>query len=617
MKQQKNSEASRTSRRRSDTIDRSMRRHRIRKAHPLDSVQDTLRIIPLGGQNGIGEKNMIVLEYDNDAIVLDCGFELGIDLPGINYAIPATDYLKSIKHKLRGYVISHGHMDHIGGLVHIVPEYPAPIFGSRFTIGMVQTQFDKANESGSTFTPDVRVLDMDQHERAELGALTIELVRVTHSIPESSAIVVDTPAGRVINTGDFRLDPEPLDALPSDIARLKQLGDEGVLLLMSESTNTTSLGRTPTEHTLQPSFQKLIDNAKGRVFVSIFSTNMNRIQMIINAAHQNNRKVALDGRSMMTTAELAVRLGNLKIPKGTLITMRETTSVPDHQLVVICTGGQGEPGAAMSRMASGEHQYIKLKKSDSVIISSTPIPGNERSYQQIGNDLAIIGVKQFRHPTHEIDMAGPLHVSGHGNRDEHAEMIQLTKPTYLMPIYGGALNRHYHRQVGLDNGILPSHIIMAENGTVLHLANKKLTKTISKVTSGALLVDQTGNVVPEIVTKDRLALQDDGFMIAIITIDKRTDRLISSPDIITRGLIAIRDSSEMMENLRSEIRRQAASLRQSHANLDTLRQSIRDTVARHVYDSTGRIPIVIAVINVTNSRGHTNIIPKPSEDTHS
>lgn len=617
MKQQKQSEVSRISRRRSDAIDRSVRRHRIRKAHPLVPVQHTLRVIPLGGQNGIGEKNMIVLEYDNDAIVLDCGFELGIDLPGINYAIPATDYLKSIKHKLRGYVISHGHMDHIGGLVHIVPEYPAPIFGSRFTIGMVQAQFDKANESGSTFTPDVRVLDMDQHERAELGALTIELVRVTHSIPESSAIVVDTPAGRVINTGDFRLDPEPLDALPSDIARLKQLGDEGVLLLMSESTNTTSLGRTPTEHTLQPSFQKLIDNAKGRVFVSIFSTNMNRIQMIINAAHQNNRKVALDGRSMMTTAELAVRLGNLKIPKGTLITMRETASVPDHQLVVICTGGQGEPGAAMSRMASGEHQYIKLKKSDSMIISSTPIPGNERSYQQIGNDLATIGVKQFRHPTHEIDMAGPLHVSGHGNRDEHAEMIQLTKPTYLMPIYGGALNRHYHRQVGLDNGIPPSHIIMAENGTVLHLTNKKLTRATSKVTSGALLVDQTGNVVPEIVTKDRLALQDDGFMIAIITIDKRTGRLIASPDIITRGLVAIRDSSEMMDSLRSEIRHQVASLRQSHASLDTLRQSIRDTVARQAHNNTGRIPIVIAVINVVNSRGHTNIIPKPSEDTHS
>lgn len=339
--------------------------------------------------------------------------------------------------------------------------------------------------------------------------------------------------------------------------------------------------------------------------------------MIINAAHQNNRKVALDGRSMMTTAELAVRLGTLKIPKGSLITMRETVSVPDHQLVVICTGGQGEPGAAMSRMASGEHQYIKLRKSDSVIISSTPIPGNERSYQQIGDDLATIGVKQFRHPTHEIDMAGPLHVSGHGNRDEHAEMIQLTRPTYLMPIYGGALNRHYHRQVGLENGIPPSHIIMAENGTALHLSNKESAKAIGKVTSGALLVDQTGSVVPEIVTKDRLALQDDGFMVVIITINKRTGQLLSSPDIITRGLVAIRDSSEIIDSLRSEIRHQTTSLRQSRASLDILKQSIRDTTARHIYKNTGRTPITVVVINVVNSQGRTNIIPKPSADVHS
>jgi ribonuclease J len=617
MKQQKQSEIVRINRRKADTIDRHVRRHRITKRRSLPYVADTLRVIPLGGQNGIGEKNMIVVEYGNDAVVLDCGFDLGIDLPGINYAIPATEYLQSIKHKLRGYIISHGHMDHIGGLIHIVPDCPAPVFGSQFTIGMVQAQFEKSNENEHSFVPDTRVMNMDAHERIQLGAMTIELVRVTHSIPESSAIVVDTPVGRIINTGDFRLDPEPLDTLPSDIARLKQLGDEGVLLLMSESTNATSMGRTPTEHTLQRSFQDLIANAKGRIFVSIFSTNMNRIQMIINAAHDNGRKVALDGRSMMATAELAVRLGNLKIPKGTLITMRETASIPDPQLIIICTGGQGEPGAAMSRMAVGEHQYIKLKKGDSVIISSTPIPGNERSYQRIGDDLATIGVVQFRHPTHLIDGAGPLHVSGHGNRDEHAEMIQLTKPKYLMPIYGGALNRYYHHQIGSENGLESSRIIMVENGEVVQVGVNKPAKTIGKVASGALLVDQTGSVVSEIVTKDRLMLRDDGFIVVMMTLDMWTGRLLSSPDIITRGLVAVRDNAEMIDSIRAEIRRQAASHRQLRTSLDMLKQSIRDTAAQHVYHATGHTPITVVVVNIVGAHGQTNIIPRPSAEVHS
>ena len=265
------------------------------------------------------------------------------------------------------------------------------------------------------------------------------------SIPESSAIVVDTPRGRLINTGDFRLDPEPLDAMPSDIQRLTDLGKEGVLLLMSESTNTTKPGRTPTEHTLQDSFYHLVEHTKGRVIVAMFSTNMNRIQMVINAAHQSGRKVALDGRSMITVAELAVRLGRLKVPKDTLVALSSINTFPDDEVMVLCTGGQGEPGAALSRMAMGEHKVVKLRAADTVVISSTPIPGNERSYAKIGDLLSDMGVKQYRHPTHEIDGSGPLHVSGHAARDEHAEMIRLTNPTYVMPIYGGSLHRHYHK----------------------------------------------------------------------------------------------------------------------------------------------------------------------------
>ncbi len=587
---------SRVARQKIDRAERNIRPYRTMRVQQVLGTTSKLRIVPLGGQSGIGEKNMIVLECGTDAVILDCGFALGIDLPGINYAIPETAYLETIRHKIRGYVISHGHMDHIGGLIHILPRYPAPVFGSRFTIGMVRAQFEKSFENGSNFMPDCQVLDMDNHERVILGNLTIELIRVTHAIPESSAIVVDTPVGRVINTGDFRLDPEPLDTMPTDITRLKQLGDEGVLLLMSESTYTTKRGRTPTEHTLQDSFYELMGKANGRVFTAVFSTNMNRVQMIVNAAHHCGRKVALDGRSMMATAEIAVRLGNLKIPQGTLIPMREATNIADNKLVVICTGGQGEPGAAMSRMAVGEHQYVKLKSGDSVIISSTPIPGNERSYQQVGNDLATIGVLQYRHPTHEIDGCGPLHVSGHAAWDEYAEMIQLTRPKYFMPIYGGALNRGYHQQIAIEQGMHKENTIMAEDGMVIELGNVLNPQIVGNVTVGSLLVDQTGTVVPEIVTKDRLLLQNDGFVVIALALNKATGQLLGSPDIVTRGHIAVRHSTDIIDGLRQAIKKMPSRKHaSSRASIELLKHELKDMASKYLFDHTGQTPIVIPI----------------------
>lgn len=597
MKQQKTQQR----RQKAQQAERRLRPHRIAKSAARPLAAGTLRVVPLGGQNGIGEKNMIVLEYENDAIVLDCGFSLGLNLPGVNYAIPVTDYLASIKHKLRGYVISHGHMDHIGALIHTVPANPAPIYGSRFTIGMVNAQFEKAQENGMTYQQQTIEMNMDSHEQIKLGVFTIELVRMTHSIPESSLISVDTPVGKVINTGDFRLDPEPLDDMPSDIRRLKQLGKENVVLLMSESTNANRFGRTPTEHTLVSSFDDIIRSAKGRVFAALFSTNMNRIQMVIDAAAKNDRKVALDGRSMMATAELAVRLGNLKIPKGTLIAMRETVSVPDNKLVVICTGGQGEPGAAMSRMSAGEHQYIKLKRGDSVIISSTPIPGNEISYQQVGDDLAKLGVLQYRHPTHELDGCGPLHVSGHGNQDEHAEMIRLTKPQHFMPIYGGPLNREYHRRVALEQGIKNDRIIMVDNGGVIEFAKGKLLKQSGTVTSGSQLIDQNGEIVPNMVLADRFELETSGFMVVSVTIDRATGRLLSSPDIITRGAFMIKDNKALMDALRARIRAVVRSHKVTKQTIELVKYNLQNTVRDHMQGSNNSAPLIIPVVTVAGA----------------
>jgi ribonuclease J len=390
--------------------------------------------------------------------------------------------------------------------------------------------------------------------------------------------------------------------MPSDIMRLKQLGDEGVLLLMSESTNTTRAGRTPTEHTLQDSFYELVAKTKGRLFVAVFSSNMNRIQMTVNAAHHNGRKVALDGRSMMATAELAARLGNLKIPKGTLITMREAANLPDDQLVVICTGGQGEPGAALSRMAIGEHQYMTLKKGDSVVVSSTPIPGNEQSYEQIGNDLTKLGVTLFRHHTHEFDGCGPLHVSGHANRDEHAEFIQLTRPKYLMPIYGGALHRQYHQQIGRYEGIPEENILMVDNGDVIEVGADTAPKMRAKVTSGALLVDQTGAVIPEIVTTDRLLLQDDGFVVVGLVLDATTGQLLSSPDIVTRGHLAIRDNLVIIDGLKQGVKKITAGKQTSYKSVDLLKQDIKVMVTSYLFSRTKQTPMVVPIVTLTRRK---------------
>ena len=296
-----------------------------------------LKITFLGGLDDVGEKNTTVIEYQNDAIVLDCGNNLGVDLPGINYEIADPSYLETIRHKIKAYVVTHGHLDHIGGLKHIVPLFPAPIYGSRFSLGIVEKSFEDVPAGSKHFTPKMVIMNMDAHEKLKIGVFMVELIRITHSIPDAASVSIDTPVGRVIATGDFRLDPEPLDHLPSDTARLKQLGDEGVLVLLTESSYADEEGRTPTEQTLQQSFHDVIAQAPGRIFCAVFSSNMNRTQMIIDAAVEGGRKVAFDGRSMMSYAEIAVRQGILKVPKGTIVAMRDIATIAEEKVLIMCT----------------------------------------------------------------------------------------------------------------------------------------------------------------------------------------------------------------------------------------------------------------------------------------
>jgi ribonuclease J len=570
------------------------------------NTQDKLKVTFLGGLEDVGEKNMAIIEYKNNAIILDCGFNLGIELPGINYEICDTAYLETIKHKIRAYVLTHGHMDHVGGLKHIVPKFPAPIYGSRYTIGIIEKTFND-EPADSTFVPELNIINMDSHEKVKIGEFFVELIRVTHAIPDSTAVCIETPIGRIIATGDFRLDPEPLDSKSTDIERIKEIGRQGVLLMLSESSYADIEGRTPTEHTLQVSFYDAIERAEGRVFVAVFSSNINRIQMIINAAVNSGRKVALDGRSMLSYSEIAVTNGVLKIPKGTIISMREVNNIPDNKILIMCTGGQGEPNAALQRMSEGEHKYIKLKAEDTVLVSSSPIPGNEVSYDQVGNRLSSIGVKLFRHPTHELDGCGPLHVSGHAKRDELREMIQFVRPKFFVPVHGGSLRRRYHADMAIEEGIPRNRVLLPDNGDSLYFTSDS-AESGGKVPHGSILIDQNNTVVSGLVVKDRLMLSEEGIISVVLTIDKKSGQLVLSPDVISRGFIEMRESEDIIKALREGMRR-AVQQRYGRIELDRFKAELRDYITHFLYEQTGRSPIVIPVINIVGGHGKNDRKP--------
>ncbi len=562
-----------------------------------------LKIIGLGGMDGGGSKNTILVEYMNDAVIIDAGNDLSVDLPGINYGIADMAYLEGIKHKLRAYVITHGHLDHIGGLPHIVPKFPAPIYGSKFTIGRVEEIFENFGlPMPEGFELQTVTMNENTHERLKVGEFYVELVRITHSIPGSTCVVIDTPVGRIINTGDFRFDPNPLDHERSDYERLEELGKEGVLALLSESTTVERMGRTPSESTIEQSFIDIMDQAPGRIFIGLFSTNMNRVQMIVNAAVHHGKKVAMDGRSMVSTLEMAVRNGFMKIPKGTFVPIANVASMKDEEVVVVATGSQGEPSSALQRMANGEHRHVKLKEQDTVILSSTPIPesGNDSLIGQMVDNMTKMGVHVFEARLHDLDGVGPLHVSGHASRDEYADMINMTKPKFFIPIYGAYRVKQRHIDLAVEQGIPRANTVNAMNGDVIALTQDKM-EVIGQVPNGTILVDQTGAIVSNVVVKDRVLLAEEGLVAVVITVDKKNGNLLTSPDIISRGFIYMREQEELMNGLRAEVRR-AVGQRFKRIDLDRFKVELKDHMTHYLFEQTQRSPIVIPVVNVIGGK---------------
>ena len=554
-----------------------------------------LKIIPLGGLSQIG-KNIMALEYEDDIIIMDMGFSFpGEDQPGIDLVVPDVTYLEQRKHKIRGIVITHAHEDHVGGIPFLLPKVPAPIYASKFTIKFIER---KLEEYRLPFKPELHIVDQDKHDRIQLGVFNIEFLRITHSIPDACSLIIRTPVGTIINTGDWRFEENPIDGKPSDKQRLKEIGDEGVLMLMCDSTSCEKTGRSASEMEIVDTIDEIfVRNYNKRVIIAAFSSQITRMQIIINAVDKSKRKMAVVGRSMLNNLELAVKLGYVKIPPGLLINAREMDKYTDGQLVVVSTGSQGETYSALQRMGTGDHRDVKLKATDVVILSASIIPGNEKTVWGMVDNLYRWGTYVYQPATAEFDELGVMHTSGHASIDEIKEMIELTRPKYYLPIHGEMHHLFHNAAVALSAGIPDSNVFVIEDGQTL-AADKNGIKEGPKVQSGSVLIDGAGiGDVQEIVLKDRLAMSSDGVFMAIATIDKKTGKLATSPDIISRGFIYMKDNIELVQKSRQIVQNIFDKRDKSlPANSLIIKTRMRDEVANYLFKVTKRNPIVLPVV---------------------
>ena len=554
----------------------------------IKSMQNNnkLKIIPLGGLHEIG-KNMTVVEYRDSIIIIDCGLTFPEDeMLGIDIVIPDFTYLINNKNKIKGLVLTHGHEDHIGAVPYLLKELDIPIYGTPLTMGLLENKLKEHR------IPLSCLKVVNQGDRIKLGKFEVEWVRVNHSIPDSSSIYIKSPIGNVFVTGDFKVDFTPISGEPIDLTRLGEIGKEGVLAMVGESTNVLRKGYTMSESNVGETFNRIFQSCmNNRIIIATFASNVHRVQQIINSAEKFGRKVVLSGRSMETMMDTARRLGYVDVKKNTIIDINQMKKYKPEETVVITTGSQGEPMSALTRIAFGEHRKIQATAEDVIILSATPIPGNENSVAKVINKLMETGSKVIYEALSEI------HVSGHACQEELKMMLSLIKPKYFVPAHGEVRHLLKHAELATQMGIDPSDIFILENGDVLEF-NKKSAAISGSVPSGNTLVDGLGiGDVGNIVLRDRKHLSEDGLIVVVITISKQEGRVVSGPDIISRGFVYVRESVDLMDEARDMVKKTLDKCdRKSISDWSTLKTNIREDLRGFLYHRTKRNPMILPII---------------------
>ena len=546
-----------------------------------------VRIIPLGGLNEIG-KNMTVFECCNDMFILDCGLAFpDMDMPGVDIVIPDFTYVEGNKDKIRGIVITHGHEDHIGGLAYLLKKINVPIYGTRMTLGLIE---GKLEEHG--LLKQAKLIEVEPRTTVRMGCMAVEFIKVNHSIPGAVGMAIHTPAGIIVHTGDFKVDFSPIDDEIIDLARFGELGSRGVLALMADSTNAERTGFTCSERTVGGSFEKLFKRAEGRrIIIATFSSNVHRVQQIIDQAKNYNRKVAVFGRSMVHVIEKATELGYLKVPKGIMIDIDEMNRYPDEQIVLVTTGSQGEPLSALTRMAMNSHKKVTITPNDFIIISAKPIPGNEKYVTRVVNELMKSGAEVIYESMYEV------HVSGHACQEELKLIQALTKPKFFIPVHGEYKHLVKHAEIAKSMGMPSDHIIISKIGDVIETDGNSM-RIVSQVPAGRVMVDGLGvGDVGSIVLRDRKHLSQDGLIIVVIGIERAANAVVAGPDIISRGFVYVRESEELMDEARSVMTTvldncNARDLKE----WGTLKTKLRDVLSDFIYAKTKRSPMILPII---------------------
>ncbi len=546
-----------------------------------------INITFLGGLNEVG-KNMTLYECQGDMILVDCGLAFpDPDMLGVDLVIPDFTYAVQNADKIKGIFITHGHEDHIGGLAYLLKEMNVPVYSTRLTIGLIEGKLKEHKLLDKT-----KLNVVNPGDKVNLGCFEVELIHVNHSIPDAVALAIKSPAGVVIQTGDFKIDTTPIDGGVIDLPRLGELGNKGVLCLLSDSTNAAKPGFTESESKVGETFGTLFAKANGkRLIVATFASNIHRVQQIIDTAEKLGRKVALSGRSLENVVTIAAELGYIKIPDGILVGIDQINRYPSDKMVVVTTGSQGEPMSALYRMAFSEHRKVDIGPNDYVIISATPIPGNEKMVGKVVDELLKQGAEVVYERMYEV------HVSGHACQEELKIMMSLTKPKYFIPVHGEQKHLRKHAALASSMGIEPSNIIIADNGKTIE-ASEKAIKVAGEVTSGMVFVDGTGvGDVGSVVLRDRTKLAEDGIVIIVLSMDGTTGDVVSGPEVITRGFVYVRESEQMLDQTRRLCEDVVADCMYDRiTDHGTIKNRLRDAVSKHIYQTTRRSPMVLPII---------------------